>query len=91
MSLPSHVGDGAADATLAVELDSRVSYVSSIARRQWGSASTLQTEVGTEDSVGGVAVAAKSCRQSTGMVTPATRRVTIRCVLWGSRATTTGW
>jgi hypothetical protein len=40
--------------------------------------------------VGGVVVT-ESCRQSTGLVTPTARRVTIRWVLRGSRATTTGW
>jgi hypothetical protein len=64
-----------------VLLDSSASY-SSIARRQWGSVSTLQTEVGTGDRVRGGA-AAESCRQSTGLVTPAAHRVTIRWVLRG--------
>jgi hypothetical protein len=54
-----------------VLLDSRVSY-SSIARRQWGSASALWIEVGTGDSVGG-AVVAESCRRSMGLVIPATQ------------------
>jgi hypothetical protein len=40
-----------------VLLDSRTSYSSSIARFQWGSTSTLWTEVGIEDNVGGVGAA----------------------------------
>jgi hypothetical protein len=63
---------------------------SSIAQRQWGSTSMLRTEVGTVDSVGGAATV-ESCRQSTGLVTPATRRVTIGWVLRGSLATEMRW
>jgi hypothetical protein len=37
-----------------VLLDNRASYSSSIARRQWGSTSTLWTEVETGDSIGEV-------------------------------------
>jgi hypothetical protein len=49
----------------------------------------LQTEVRVGDSVG--EVEAESYRQSTDLVILTERRVTIGCVLWGSRATGTGW
>jgi hypothetical protein len=44
-----------------VPRDSRASYSSSIARRQWGSVSALRIEVGTGDNVGGAA-AVENCR-----------------------------
>jgi hypothetical protein len=69
-----------------VLLDSRASYFS-IAQHQWGSASALQTEVRTGDSVRGAATA-ESYRRSMGLVTPAAQQVTIGWVLRGSQATT---
>jgi hypothetical protein len=72
-----------------VLLDNSASYTSSTAHRQWGSVSSLRAEVRTGDNVGEVAT--DSCRQSTSLVIPAARRVTIGYVPWGSRASWAGW
>jgi hypothetical protein len=76
-------GDDTQENKSHVLLNNRASY-SSIARRQWGSASALRTEVGTGDSVGGAATV-ESYRRSTGLVTPAAQRVTIGWVLQGHK------
>jgi hypothetical protein len=63
-------------------LNNRASYSSSITQRQWGLASALWIEVGTDDNNGG-ATTAETCRQSTSLETLIARRVTIGWVLRG--------
>jgi hypothetical protein len=55
------IGPGGRGTKSNMLLDSRATYSTSTARCQWGFMSALQIEVGTGDSVGGVAVA-ESCR-----------------------------